>query len=84
MKINVTVNIRIGIEQQVKTEDGRWLVRAVYETDSYRPFGYIRKAKNPSGRIIGWAVYTKAGRSIGCYTLREFALLNLIQTAIVQ
>jgi len=85
MKLNITVNVRIGIEQRVMLEEGSHKVRAVYETDKYRPFGYIRKALRPgTNRVLGWACYTKNGRQIGVYTLQEFALLNLVQAAIVQ
>lgn len=84
MKINIIVNIRVGAEQVVKVEEGTRKVRAVYETDRYTVIGYIRKAAAPSGRTIGWAAYTKTGRQVGIYTLREFAFIHIIQAAIVQ
>lgn len=83
MKINITVNIRLGVYQEVKTEDGMQKVRAVYEAYNSRPIGFIRKAVSPRGRSIGWVIYTKTGRQAGVYTLREFALLCLIQAAIL-
>lgn len=83
MKLTIGVSVTLGQSHERKVEEGIRTVQNVYERTGYRFLGSIRKGAKGSvvsGRNT-WIAYTRTGRQIGVYTLRDYAIEQVVRSA---